>query len=374
MMVAGGVRTEEWFVARPPSVFVRGLTPDEGQRLRSLSRRHKQFPIRQRAQILLASATGMAVPQIAQALWTDENQVRRVIREFNEDGMASLRPRTGGGPPTKSPESAAIVDAALARPGDLGEPGTRWTLRRLRRFLVRSKTVASISVEGLRQTLRRGGVTCQRTRTWKTSNDPLYEQKKAWVQAAYRGAEAGTLDGVVVSFDECGPISLRPWPGSCWARAKRTQLTRATYRRLMGVRYLFGAYDVAADKLWGSLRAKKDASVVLAFLRDIRRRYPADTTVYIVMDNLSAHWTPAIRAWAADVANNVALLPTPTYASWLNRIECHFWAFVELVVNNSDYPDWDAFNKAAQFYIRRRNRDHHDPRIRQLEARRRIAA
>src|SRR5207248_288015 len=101
---------------------------------------------RQRAQILLASATGMAVPQIAQALWTDESQVRRVIREFNEDGMASLRPRIGGGPPTKSPESAAIVDAALARPGDVGEPGTRWTLQRLRRFLVRTKTVTSISV------------------------------------------------------------------------------------------------------------------------------------------------------------------------------------------------------------------------------------
>jgi transposase len=316
----------------------------------------------------------MAAPQIARALLTDENQVRRVIREFNEDGMASLRPRIGGGQPRRSAESAAVVDAALARPGDLGEPGTRWTLRRLRRYLLRTKTVASISVEGLRRALRRAGVTYQRTRTWKTSPDPLYEHKKSWVQAAYRGAQAGTLDGVVVSFDECGPISLRPWPGSCWARPGRPQRTRATYRRLMGVRYLFGAYDVGADKLWGSLRAKKDASVVLAFLKDIRRRYPLDTTVYIVMDNLSTHWTPAIRSWAADAANNVGLLPTPTYASWLNRIECHFWAFVELVVNNSDYPDWAAFDKAAQHFIRRRNRDRHDPRICQLEARRRIAA
>jgi transposase len=372
-MATGGVWTEEVSMARPPSVFVRELTADEGQRLRRLSRTHKQYAIRQRAAILLASATGMSAPQIAQAHLTDETQVRRVIREFNEDGMASLRPRMGGGQPSRSSDPN-IVDTALARPGDLGEPGTRWTLRRLRRFLIRTKAVASISVEGLRQTLRRAGVTYQRTRTWKTSPDPLYEAKKGWVQAAYRGAEAGTLDGVVVSFDECGPISLRPWPGSCWARQKHTQLTRATYRRLSGVRYLFGAYDVGADRLWGVLRAKKDALVVLAFLKDIRRRYPADTTVYIVMDNLSAHWTPAIRRWAADVTNNVALLPTPTYASWLNRIECHFWAFVELVVNNSDYPDWTAFDKAAQFFIRRRNRDHHDPRIRQLEARRRIAA
>lgn len=359
-------------MARSPSVFVRDLSPEEGERLRSLSRRHKQFPIRQRAQILLASATGMAAPQVARALLTDENQVRRVIREFNEDGLASLRPRIGGGRPRRS-ESTAIVDAALARPCDRGQPGTRWTLRRLRLYLLVTKVVGSISVEGLRSTLRAAGVTYQRTRTWKTSPDPLFEAKRGWVTAAYRGAEAGTLDGAVVCFDECGPLSLRPWPGSCWARAGRTNRTRATYRRLAGVRYLFGAYDVGGDKLWGVLRAKKDASVVLAFLKDIRRRYPAEVTVYIVMDNLSAHWTLAIRSWAADVTNNVALLPTPTYASWLNRIECHFWAFVELVVRNSDYPDWAAFEKAARFYIRRRNRDRHDPRIRELEYRRRVA-
>jgi hypothetical protein len=139
----------------------------------------------------------------------------------------------------------------------------------------------------------------------------------------------------------------------------------------MGVRYLFGAYDVGADKRWGVLPAKKDASVVLAFLNDLGRRYPPDVQVYIVMDNLSTHWTPEIRAWA--VHHHVGLLATPTSASWFNRIECHFWAFVELVVNNSDYPDWATFDKAAQFYRRRRNRDRNDPRIRKLESRKRIA-
>jgi hypothetical protein len=91
------------------------------------------------------------------------------------------------------------------------------------------------------------------------------------------------------------------------------------------------------------------------------------------MDNLSAHWTPDIRRWAA--ANNVGLLPTPTptNASHLNRIECHFWAFVEFVVKGSDYRDWTEFTKAAQAYIRRRNRDRHDPRILELENRRKVA-
>src|SRR2546423_2942452 len=160
------------------------------------------------------------------------------------------------------------------------------------------------------------GITAQRTRTWKRSNDPLYEQKKAWVLAAYRGAEAGTLDGVVVSFDECGPISLKPHAGRGWFPEKRPARQRATYTRTQGTRKLLGAYDVGADRLWGRLEKRRvTAKAVLEFLTDIRRRYPVETTVYIVMDNLSAHWTEEIRRWAH--ANNVGLLPTPTNASHL---------------------------------------------------------
>jgi transposase len=361
-------------VARPSSVFVRELCPEEGVKLRRLSRQSKVFAIRQRAQILLASDSACSAPQIALVLQTDENQVRRVIGEFNADGMASLRPPTGGGRPRRIDDTARerIRAVALARPGDLGEPGTRWSLATLRRYLVRSKIVTTISKEHLRRLLVSMGITAQRTRTWKWSTDPLFEEKKDWVLAAYKGAEAGTIDGVVVSFDECGPISLKPHAGHGWFAEKRPVRQRATYHRTHGVRKLMGAYDVGADRFWGHLEARRVTSeVTLEFLKDIRRRYPAETTVYIVMDNLSAHWTPAIRAWA--IQSNVGLLPTPTNASHLNRIECHFWAYVEFVINGSDYPDWTAFSKATQAYIRRRNRDRHDPRIIELENRRKVA-
>ena len=361
-------------MARPPSVFVRELSGEEAQRLRRISRRSKVFALRQRAQILLASDARSAAPEIARVLQTDENQVRRVIQEFNADGMASVRPRMGGGRPRRIDDVARekIRAVALARPHDLGEPGTRWSLATLRRYLVRKRVVPSISKEHLRRVLQSLGITAQRTRTWKWSNDPLFEAKKDWVLAAYKAAEAGTLDGVVVSFDECGPISLKPHAGSGWFPAGRPARQRATYHRLGGTRKLLGAYDVGADRLWGHVEKRPvTGAVVLEFLKDIRRRYPAEVTVYIVMDNLSAHWTPDIRRWA--VQSNVGLLPTPTNASHLNRIECHFWAFVEFVVKGSDYADWTEFTKAAQSYIRRRNRDRHDPRIIELERRRKVA-
>jgi transposase len=86
--------------------------------------------------------------------------VRQVIREFNADGMASLRPPTGDGRPRRIDDAAReeIRAVALARPGDLGEPGTRWSLTTLRRYLVRHKIVASISKEHLRRVLQSMGL------------------------------------------------------------------------------------------------------------------------------------------------------------------------------------------------------------------------
>ena len=47
---------------RPPEVFVRGLSPQEGSRLKHLSTNGKYRSTRQRAMILLCSATGMSAP------------------------------------------------------------------------------------------------------------------------------------------------------------------------------------------------------------------------------------------------------------------------------------------------------------------------
>jgi hypothetical protein len=53
----------------------------------------------------------------------------------------------------------------------------------------------------------------------------------------------------VVSFDQMGPVSLRPTPGAGWAPRGRPERQRADYNRRQGTRYVFGALDVHADRL-----------------------------------------------------------------------------------------------------------------------------
>lgn len=151
-------------------------------------------------------------------------------------------------------------------------------------------------------------------------------------------------DGPVVCFDEMGPIQLIPHQGSGWAPEGMPERLRATYKRIGGTRYLYGALDVHDDRLFGRLRPRKGAEEVVRFLTTIRMRYDPRLRLYVVMDNLSCHWTPHVREWAS--LSNVELVPTPTYASYLNRIECHFWAIQEFVIKNADYDSWDELQLA----------------------------
>jgi transposase InsO family protein len=87
-----------------------------------------------------------------------------------------------------------------------------------------------------------------------------------------------------------------------------TDALRATILRLLGYRV-----DVIEFV---------DSANTLSALKSIRRARPDDAPIYIILDNLSAHTGPTIRAWAKK--NRVELCFTPTYASWANPIEAHF--------------------------------------------------
>ena len=335
---------------RPPEVFVRELAPAEGQRLKRVSKQSKLASTRQRALILLASNTLMSAPEIAGMLLTDESHVRKVIHDFNRHGFESLRPRFRGGRPRRisTDDEARIVAVAGARPDSLGVPYTRWSLAKLSAYL-RGQAL-EVSPAQLGRILARNGVSLQRTRSWKQSPDPDYEAKAARILALYRERPA---DGVVISFDEKGPESLCPRHGRGWASRGRPERHRATFNRRQGIRYLVAALDVHADYLRIRLRPRRDGASTLTFMKQIRLAYPSKLRIYWIQDGLSCHWTPEIRTWAA--ASNVELVPTPTYASFLNRIESTFGAIDEFVCKNADYLDWDAFGFALADHVRHRN-------------------
>lgn len=136
---------------------------------------------------------------------------------------------------------------------------TRWSLAELSAHLG-ERSICEISPAHLGRVLGEAGLSFQRTRTWKASPDPDYEVKAERVLGLYKTPPRG---GVVISFDQMGPISLRPTQGAGWARQKRPERLRATYNRRHGTRYLFAALDVHADRLRGRLRPRRRGVDVL---------------------------------------------------------------------------------------------------------------
>ncbi len=98
----------------------------------------------------------------------------------------------------------------------------------------------------LGRVLAEANLSFQRTRTWKASPDPDYETKAARILKPKHQCPA---DGVVIAFDQIGPISLRPTAGAGRAPQGRPERQRADYNRRHGTRYAFGAYDIHTDRL-----------------------------------------------------------------------------------------------------------------------------
>ena len=158
-------------------VRVRRLSDQEGQQLLRITRRGSGSAIRlRRAMVVLASAGGNSVPVIARLVSADEDSVRQVIHRFNEMGLGCLDPRWAGGRPRRiSPDDEAfIVATANTRPEALGQPFTRWSVRKLADYLAHNRGLRRVMVgrERLRQFLHKHHLTFQRTKTWKESTDP----------------------------------------------------------------------------------------------------------------------------------------------------------------------------------------------------------
>ena len=344
-----------------------------------------------RAQIVLWSAQRMSVAAIAEIAFTSPDRVREVIHNFNADGFDSLAPKySGGRPPTFTlPQRQQIKKIALARPTDHDLPFSTWSLSKLAEFLVAEGVVDDISHEGLRVLLREEGVSFQVIKTWKQSNDPDFETKKNRILELYAIADGTTEAGpddptVVICVDEFGPLNLQPHPGKQWAtkaagkgdvEAPRRRRMRATYNRPHGVRHMMGAYDLATDRLYGHVVTTKDRTAFIRFLRYVRKLHPPEVRIAIVLDNFSPHLSTKkdqrVGEWAA--ANNVELAYTPTYSSWLNRIEAQFQALRYFSLDGTDHGTHAEQASMIRRYIRWRNRHARDEQLRALVKRANVA-
>ena len=336
-------------------VMVRPLRPLEKKKLVRLKRQRGNAVNCLHARIVLLSRGGLGSRAIAQRVDYSPQWVRTIIHRFNDGGVDAISWQPYWQVHSKPRKFTAelreqVAEVALSSPQSLIGMN-QWSLPKLREYLVEQHIVASISIEWLRQFLHRCKVRLRRTKTWKESTDPLFCRKYQAIRALDRRRPS---DGRRLCIDEFGPLNLQPRHGQCWAGpGKRVDRLRATYRRTGGIRHFLAFYDMETDRLYGRFTRRKTWVEFLAFLKWVRRRYPRQQVLHIVMDNYGSHLKAEVREWAA--AHGIRFYLTPTQASWLNRIECHFASLKKFALAASDFRSHEEQQESIESYLDWRN-------------------
>lgn len=336
-------------------VVARRLRPWERRKLHRMKRQTANTVNSRHARIILLSTGGVCNRQIGERVDCTPTLVRRIIHRFNDGGLEAIEwypyyCRRDGPRKFMAEIIEQIAEIALSPPKQLIGMSV-WSLSKLRGYLIEQKIVPSISLEWLRQILRQRRIHCRHTKAWKESHDPDFWGKYRRIKRLYARPVRG---GVRLCVDEFGPLNLLPRHGRHDAEAGHVDRLRATYQRTGGVRHFFGVYDLDRDTLRGRFEKKKNRKTFLSFLKWLRR-YDRDAgTLHIVLDNVGYHKTPEVLAYAA--AHDIRFYWTPTDASWLNRIECHFAALMKFALDNTDYPSHEEQESAIRKYLTWRNR------------------
>jgi hypothetical protein len=273
----------------------------------------------------------------------------RPVQRAGDEGAG---PSLGGCRPRRisAEDEAFLVATATTRPGKLGRPFTHWSLRKLVAYLADNpRRIVRIGRERARQLLAAHEITFQRTTTWKESPDPQREAKLGLHRDGSRATSRPDL-----RLRRVRPTDLRADSRRRLGTAGAPARLPANYHKLAGVRYFHGCYAVAEDRLCGVVHEHKDAANTLAALRSIRAARPDDQPIHVIVDNLSAHKGPTIRAWAAR--HQVQLCFTPTHASWANPIAAHFGPLRSFVLAGSAHPNHVVLTRALHAHLRWRTR------------------
>jgi hypothetical protein len=163
--------------------FVRPLTAEERHALEAGRKSTDAFTVR-RSQVLLASADRVAPADIGRVVGCTAQAVRNAIRAFEADGLACLaaksHARKDPGRVWDRAHDGDLKDLLHHRPRAFGKATTLWTLALVAEVCKdKGWTPRALSVEAVRQTLKRLGVGWKRAKHWITSPDPDYARKKS---------------------------------------------------------------------------------------------------------------------------------------------------------------------------------------------------
>src|SRR6195256_6042940 len=265
-----------------------------------------------RARLILLLAEGHTWDEVSERIGCSRGFVATWSRRFTEQRIAGLYSRHLGQVPTVlTPQlEARILEATRHAPTS---GATHWSTRKLGAHLEVSHMMVA-------RVWRKHGLQPHRMERYMASNDPDFEKKAADIIGLYlhppQHAAIFCVDEktAIQALDRLDPV-LPLSPG----RAERHGFEY--YRH--GTLSLYAALNTATGRVHGKTAARHTSREFFAFLQEVVSLCPPGQQIHIILDNLSAHKTQAVREFLQQHPR-VRFHFTPTYSSWLNQIEIWF--------------------------------------------------
>jgi transposase len=274
-----------------------------------------------RLRALRACELGLCEVDVAQILGVARETVCRWWSAYADHGVSALPQRRSGRPLG----SGRVLSEAQAKhlqcllrthqPEELGIAAPLWT-RRAVRDLVRKEYNLELAERTVGRYLKRWGFTAKRPRRHARDQDP--EEVRQWLEETYpaiaaraeqEGAEIHWGDEVGVAADHQPALGYAPRGEPATEdvpdpHVRANQISTITNRG--EVRFMTYTQTMTA-------------ALFLVFLERLLRSTTGK--VFLIVDRLRAHMTPAVQAWVAAHQERLEVFYLPPYAPELNPDE-----------------------------------------------------
>lgn len=305
-----------------------------------------------RARIVLWSSEGRRRKDIAELAGVSLPTVDRWKARYAEHGLAGLENLRPGAPREQIPAWVRARVIALTRMSPPSDSGlSHWSTRELASYLKRSQGV-TVSWHYIARVWREENLKPHRQGTFKISKDPDFAEKVADVVGLYLDPPGGA---VVLSVDEKTQIQAldRTQPVLPLTFAATEKRTHDYVRH--GTTNLFAALNVTTGEVIGDCKPTRNSENFLAFLKKAVKPH-AGKEIHIVLDNLSTHTTPEVKAWLADNPH-IHFHFTPVGSSWINQIETWFGILTRQSIRRGTFASVNVLITQIRNYIDTWNAD-----------------
>lgn len=301
-----------------------------------------------RAQMVLLSARGYTVPQIAGILEVGGDTVREWLHRYDERGVAGLEDSPRPGRPPRDRLARQIVDAQASNPPcHSGLVQNQWTVALLGAFLA-SRFRLVLSASSVRRYLHQAGWRWARPRLAPATHAPGSQRKRddaASLKLALIGRALASA-ATVLYLDETD-LQLLPVVRSCWMKGPRRRIPTPGQN---AKRAVFGALDARTGHLQYAVQTRKLAVHFVAFLAQLAQAYPSGEVV-LVLDNVITHDAKVVRRWLA-AHPRVRVLWLPKYSAHEHNPIERVWGLLKAAVAaNRLHGSIDALVVAAERFL-----------------------